>query len=93
VGTAGATVKVLTGGPSAQGSPPWSSTSGPSGYTVQATRPNVGAGSDITIEFNPVSTQYVMILFTTMPYLDADNATGTPAGYRDSLIDVRAFGS
>lgn len=93
VGAPGATVEVLTGGTSASGSPAWSSSSGPAGYAVQATRQNVTSGGDITVQFNPVSTEYVMILFTTMPYLQADPTTQTPAGYRDSLIDVRAYGS
>jgi hypothetical protein len=93
VGSAGATVEVLTGTGTASSSPSWSPTAGPAGYKVQATRQNVSAGGDITVQFDPVATQYVMIVFTTMPYLDADGANGTPAGYRDSLIDVRAYGA
>ena len=93
VGSSGANVEVLTGNSGASNSPAWQSTAGPSGYTAQATKQNVTAGGDITVQFNQVSTQYVMILFTTMPYLGADTATGTPAGYRDSLIDVRAVGA
>jgi hypothetical protein len=34
----------------------------------------------------------VIILFTAMPYQNGDDSTGTPAGYRDNLIDVRAYG-
>ena len=95
VGTAGATVEVLTGNSGASASPSWTSPSGPgpTGYTAQKTVSNVSAGSDITVQFSQVSTQYVMILFTTLPYQGQDNTTGTPAGYRDSLIDVRVYGA
>jgi serine/threonine protein kinase len=92
VGTAGANVEVLTGGSGASGSPAWSSTSGPAGYTAQATKANVGTG-ETTVDFTQVSTQYVMILFTTLPYQEAVSATQTPAGYRDSLIDVQVYGA
>jgi serine/threonine protein kinase len=93
VGTAGASVEVLTGSSSASGSPDWTATSVPQGYTVQAKKTDVAAGQDITVTFNQVSTQYVMILFTTLPYQPAISSNGTPAGYRDSLIDVRVYGA
>jgi hypothetical protein len=92
VGTSGATVEVLTGNSSASESPEWTSGAGPSGYTVQKTEQNVSSGGDVTVPVNQISTQYVIILFTTMPYQSGDDSTGTPAGYRDSLIDVRAYG-
>ena len=93
VGAAGASVEVLTGGSSASGSPRWNASKPPDGYTIQATPTNVAAGSDITVDFNQVSTQYVMILFTTLPYQGAIASNGTPAGYRDNLIDVRVYGA
>ena len=93
VATAGANVEVLTGNAGASASPAWSSSSGPSGYTAQKTVSQVSAGSDITVAFSQVSTQYVMILFTTLPYQGQDDTTGTPAGYRDALIDVRVYGA
>jgi hypothetical protein len=93
VGTAGATVEVLTGAAGSSASPAWQASAGPSGYTLQATKQSVAAGGDVTVEFNQVSTQYVMVLFTTMPYSNADSATQTPAGYRDQLIDVRVVGA
>lgn len=89
----GGTVEVLTAGADASASPPWSKTSGPAGYTVQGTESQVSAGSDITVKFTPVTTEYVMILFTTLPYQAAEASTNTPAGYRDGLIDVRVYGA
>ncbi|HEX4791710.1 MAG TPA: protein kinase family protein [Actinospica sp.] len=92
VGASGATVEVLTGTSSASGSPQWTASAGPSGYTVQKSEQNVSSGGDVTVQLNQVSTQYVIILFTAMPYQNGDDSTGTPAGYRDNLIDVRAYG-
>lgn len=89
----GGTVEVLTGDASAQSSPTWVKTSGPAGYTVQGTNSQLTAGTDVTVKFAPVTTQYVMILFTTLPYESAVPATQTPAGYRDGLIDVRVYGA
>jgi serine/threonine protein kinase len=95
VATSGATVEVLTGSASASNDPAWGSITGPgpAGYTVQATQQNVSAGGDITMQFSPVSTQYVMVMFTALPYQGQDSSTNTPAGYRDNLIDVRAYGA
>ena len=62
-------------------------------YTVQGTDSQLTAGQDIAIKFAPVTTQYVMIVFTTLPYEPAVPSTNTPAGYRDGLIDVRVYGA
>ena len=93
VGTGGANVEVLTGGSDASSSPAWSSSSGPAGYTAQATKTNVSSGGTTTVDFNQVTTQYVIILFTTLPYQAAVSATQTPPGYRDNLIDVQVYGA
>ena len=92
VGASGANVDVLTGGAGASSSPTWSSTSGPAGYTAQSSKTNVSSNGTTTVEFNQVTTQYVIILFTTLPYQAAVAATQTPPGYRDSLIDVQVYG-
>lgn len=89
----GATVQVLTGGDSAPAAPAWSRTAGPAGYAVQGTQSQAASGQDIVVKFAPVTTQYVMILFTTLPYQQAVSSTTTPAGYRDGLIDVRVYGA
>ena len=89
----GATVEVLTGSSSSDASPAWSSTSGPQGYTVEATQSSAPSGQDIVLKFAPVTTQYVMLLFTTLSYQQAVTSTKTPAGYRDGLIDVRVYGA
>jgi hypothetical protein len=89
----GGTVEVLTASASAAASPAWSSGSGPAGYSVQGTKSQPAAGSDIVVKFAPVTTRYVMILFTALPYEPAVDSTGTPAGYRDGLIDVRVYGA
>jgi hypothetical protein len=89
----GATVEVLTGSSSSAASPAWSSTSGPTGYSVQATQSSAPAGQDIVLKFAPVTTQYVMLLFTTLSYQQAVTSSKTPAGYRDGLIDVRVYGA
>lgn len=89
----GGTAQVLTAGSSASASPAWSSSSGPSGYTVQGTATQLQTGGDIAVKFAPVTTQYVIILFTTLPYEKAVASNGTPAGYRDGLIDVRVYGA
>jgi serine/threonine protein kinase len=91
VGTPGATIEVLTGGSGANGSPTWSDTNGPAGYTVQSTQQVSTANTDVTVNFSQVDTEYVMIVFTTLPYQGA-GTDGTPPGYRDQLIDVRAYG-
>lgn len=89
----GGTVEVLTAGASASASPTWSKTAGPAGYTVQGTDSQLTAGQDIAVKFSPVTTQYVMVLFTTLPYESAVTSTSTPEGYRDGLIDVRVYGA
>ena len=89
----GGTVEVLTAGSSATDSPTWSGTSGPTGYTVQTTQSSPTAGSDMVLKFSPVTAQYVMIMFTTLPYEQGVSSTKTPAGYRDGLIDVRVYGA
>jgi len=89
----GGTVEVLTADGSAKASPAWSSSAGPTGYTVRGTTSQPAAGTDITIRFAPVATEYVMVLFTTLPYESAVPSTGTPPGFRDGLIDVRVYGA
>jgi hypothetical protein len=91
VANAGATVEVLTA--PAGSSTAWNQ-GGPTanGFTVQKTVSNVGAGSTVSVSFNAVSAEYVAIIFTVLQQQGAISSTGTPPGYRDTLLDVSVLG-
>ena len=91
IADAGATVEILTAPASASTS--WGS-SGPAanGFTLQKTLTNVSAGQTVSATFSPVSAEYVAIIFTQLQEQSAISSTGTPAGYRDTLLDVSVLG-
>jgi serine/threonine protein kinase len=85
----GATVEVWTAPSSLDGVPSVTNSS-PTGFARQKTLANVG-GSEVDAAFpSAVTTRYVMVWFTTLPHQDADQYN-TPAGYRDTLSNVRIF--
>ena len=91
VADAGATVEVLTA-PST-GSTSWTKAGiTGNGFTLQKTESNLAAGQTISVNFSPVSAEYVAIIFTQLQEQSAIASTDTPAGYRDNLLDVQVLG-
>jgi hypothetical protein len=62
------------------------------GFTLQKTESNLAAGQTISVNFSPVSAEYVAIIFTQLQEQGAIQSTNTPAGYRDNLLDVQVLG-
>ena len=91
IADAGATVEIFTA--PAGSSTAWS-TSGiaANGFTLQKTLSNVVSGQTVTATFSPVSAEYVAIIFTSLQAQGEITSTGTPAGYRDTLLDVSVLG-
>lgn len=86
----GSTVEILT---APAGSPTAWNASGPTsdGFTVRKTLTNVASGQAVTASFTPTSAEYVAIIFTQLqnqPQL----SDGTPAGYRNNILDVQVLG-
>jgi len=91
IADAGATVEILTA--PAGASTTWTSSGlAADGFTLQKTLSNVSAGSTVTASFTPVSAEYIAIIFTQLQQQGAITSTGTPAGYRDTLLDVSVLG-
>jgi serine/threonine protein kinase len=91
VADAGATVEVLTA-PST-GSTSWTKAGiTGNGFTLQKSESNLAAGQTISVNFSPVSAEYVAIIFTQVQEQSAIQSTNTPAGYRDNLLDVQVLG-
>jgi serine/threonine protein kinase len=91
VADAGATVEVLTA-PST-GSTSWTKAGiTGNGFTLQKSESNLAAGQTISVNFSPVSAEYVAIIFTQLQEQSAIGSTNTPAGYRDNLLDVQVLG-
>ncbi len=87
---AGATVEILTA--PAGASAAWNSGGfSAAGLTMQKTLSNVAAGQTVTANFAATSAQYVAIIFTQVQQQGALN-DGTPAGYRDTVLDVQVLG-
>ena len=91
VAYSGATVEILTA--PAGTSTAWNA-SGPTanGFTLQKTETGVSAGQTVTVNFSPVSAEYVAVIFTQLQSQSGISSTGTPAGYRDNLLDVSVLG-
>ena len=88
---AGATVEILTAPASARRA--WNSGGlSAAGLTVQKTLTNVASGQTVTASFSPTSAEYVAIIFTQVPEQAAITSNGTPAGYRDTILDVQVLG-
>jgi serine/threonine protein kinase len=86
----GATVEILTANAGSSGA--WNSGGfTAAGLTQQKTLNNVASGQPVTVNFSATSTQYVAIIFTQVP-TQPQLADGTPAGYRDTLLDVQVLG-
>ena len=87
----GATVEIFTA--PATASTGWSSGGlAGNGFTLQKTLTNVQAGQTVSTSFSPVSAEYVAIVFTQLQEQGAVSSTNTPAGYRDTLLDVSVLG-
>jgi serine/threonine protein kinase len=91
VADAGATVQILTAPSNASTAWSKSGITG-NGFTLQKTVTDVAAGQTISTSFNPVSAEYVAIIFTQVQEQGSIGSTDTPAGYRDNLLDVQALG-
>jgi serine/threonine protein kinase len=91
VGASGATAEVFTA--PAGSSTTWNSSGlTADGFTLQKTMSNLSSGQTVTANFSATSAEYVAIIFTAVPNQPEDSTTGTPAGYRDSLLDVQVLG-
>jgi hypothetical protein len=87
---AGATVEILTA--PAGSSAAWNSAGfAAAGLTLQKTLTNVASGQTVTASFAATSAQYVAVIFTQVQQQGA-LSDGTPAGYRDTILDVQALG-
>jgi hypothetical protein len=87
---AGATVEILTAPASASAA--WNSGGfTAAGLTVQKTLSNVASGQTVTANFAATSAQYVAIIFTQVQQQGA-LSDGTPAGFRDTILDVQVLG-
>ncbi|HET9169432.1 MAG TPA: protein kinase family protein [Actinospica sp.] len=90
IAAAGASVEILTA--PAGSAPAWNSGGfTAAGLTAQKTLSNVSAGQTVSASFPATSVQYVAIIFTQVPQQGA-LPDGTPAGYRDTLLDVQVLG-
>ena len=91
VAYSGATVEIFTA--PAGASTGWNA-NGPTAdnFTLQKTLTNVTSGQTLSASFTPVSGEYVAIIFTTLQQQSEVTSTGTPAGYRDNLLDVSVLG-
>lgn len=91
IAESGATVEIFTAPATASTS--WSSGGlAGNGFTLQKTLTNVNSGQTISTSFSPVSAEYVAIVFTQVQEQGAVASTNTPAGYRDTLLDVSVLG-
>ncbi|HWG28373.1 protein kinase family protein [Actinospica sp.] len=89
--SAGATVEILTA--PAGSSTTWNATGLTSdGFTLQKTLSNVSSGQTVTANFSATSAEYVAIIFTQLQEQDAIGSNGTPAGYRNNILDVQVLG-
>jgi hypothetical protein len=91
IANAGATVEVLTAPAGSSGAYDSGGLSA-AGLTVQKTLTNVASGQTITASFSPTSAEYVAIIFTQVAEQPAISSSNTPAGYRDTLLDVQVLG-
>lgn len=91
VPVAGANVEVWTAA-TAVTSFPQIADSTPPQFTRQRTLTDVGGSQPIVVTFpKTVTTQFVMVWFTALPYQSASGFKG--AGYRDSLVGVKIIAS
>ena len=91
IAESGATVEIFTAPATASTS--WSSGGlAGNGFTLQKTLTSVNSGQTISTSFSPVSAEYVAIVFTQVQEQGAVASTNTPAGYRDTLLDVSVLG-
>jgi hypothetical protein len=91
VPVAGANVEVWTAATAVTAFPTIAD-SAPPGFTKQRVLTGVGGPQAIVVTFpKTVTTRFVMIWFTALPYQQASEFKG--AGYRDSLADVKIIAS
>ena len=87
----GATVEILTAPATASTS--WNKSGlTANGFTVQKTLTGVTSGQTITASFTQTTAEFVAIIFTQLQEQSAVSSTGTPAGYRNNLLDVSVVG-
>ena len=90
IANAGATVEVLTA--PAGTAVAWDA-DGPTadGFTMRKTLTGISSGQTVSASFSAVSAEYVLVIFTQLQQQSALN-DGTPAGYRNNLLDVQVLG-
>ncbi len=87
---AGATAQVWTA-PASLSVLPSVSNSAPPGFVLQGTKAGVGGATPVTFTFTaPVTTQYVLVWFTSLPH-QAPDQNHPLDGYRDNIADVKIY--
>ena len=87
---AGATAQAWTA-PASLSVLPSVSNSAPPGFVLQGTKAGVGGSTPVTFTFTaPVSTQYVLVWFTSLPHQSPDQNHPLD-GYRDNIADVKIY--